>query len=114
MTVKGIALRDEEAIANEIAALETECEADAACGKKTYAANCIRLDIARLRQDVHILAIGLQEMGEFFRKLDIVINEQVRLADAQDVMQACLANNVRVLRKLVESDPQGQAPKKKP
>lgn len=105
MSIKEIALRDPETIENEIKALEIECENDLACAKKSYAANCIRLDIARLARDVQILAIGLQEMGEFFRRLETISDEQVRLAGAQDVMQSCLANNVRVLRRLNENKP---------
>lgn len=99
-----IALRDPEQIMQEIIALETEVNNDLSVGKKSYAANCIRLDIARLQRDVQILAEGVKMMGEFFEKLEILVDEQMRIANLQDVMQSCLANNVRILRKFMKKE----------
>jgi hypothetical protein len=77
--IKEISLRDAEQIAKDIAALEAEVETDLACSRKSYAANCIRMDIARLKQDVQMLASAMAIFADIFDKIGVLTDDTVNL-----------------------------------
>ena len=100
MSINDMAMRDDEAIDREIEALQAECDSDLAAGKKTYPANCIRLDIALLRRDIYIIARGVLEMQEALSGIPLVVTEQKRLGNALDIVQAAMSHNIRLLESM--------------
>ena len=95
--IKEIALRDPEAIKQQIDSLEKEVLPDTASAKKTYAGNIIRLDIANLQRDVNILAIGVAELAENITEI----------RNTLIVMESCLASNVKILAGLISDKKNG-------
>lgn len=73
--------------------------------KKSYAANLIRLDVAKLQKDIHILATGIQEILESYQKFDKVLELMDNLSNEMQLtlrISTALAHQVDEVKRKVD------------